>query len=134
MVIGVPTEIKTDEYRVSLVPAGAEVLTGADHTVLVQAGAGLGTSLADAEYAAHGAEIVEDPAEIWRRSDLVVKVKEPLPPEYPLIRPGQVIFTYYHFAASEELTRAMLQRGPICVAYETIQEEDGTLPLLTPMS
>jgi alanine dehydrogenase len=134
MVIGVPTEIKTDEYRVSLVPAGAEVLTQAGHTVLVEAGAGLGTSISDSEYAEHGAEIVEDAAELWRRSDLIVKVKEPLPAEYPHVRPGQVIFTYFHFAAAEELTRAMLERGAVCIAYETLQEPDGSLPLLTPMS
>src|SRR5437764_2013720 len=134
MVIGVPREVTQDEHRVSLVPAGAEVLTRAGHTVLVEAGAGLGTSIADSEYAEHGAEIVADAAEIWRRSDLVVKVKEPMPAEYPHIRRGQVIFTYFHFAASEELTRALLEKGCVCVAYETIQEGDGSLPLLTPMS
>ena len=134
MVIGVPTEVKTDEYRVALVPAGAEVLTRGGHLVLVQAGAGLGTGISDEEYASHGAEIVATAEELWGRSELIVKVKEPLPAEYPLVRPGQVLFTYFHFAANQELTRAMVERGAVCIAYETIQEEGGTLPLLTPMS
>lgn len=134
MTIGVPKELKQDEYRVSMVPAGVEALTQAGHRVLVEAGAGLGTSLADEEYAAHGAEIVADAAEIWRQADLIVKVKEPLPEEFPRVRPGQVVFTYFHFAADEELTHAMLEKGCVCIAYETIQDDDGQLPLLTPMS
>lgn len=134
MVIGIPTEVKTDEYRVSLVPAGAEILTKSGHTVLVQAGAGLGSGVEDAEYARFGAEIVATAEEVWARADLIVKVKEPVPEEYDRVRPGQVLFTYFHFAASEELTRAMVRRGAVCIAYETIQEPDGTLPLLTPMS
>lgn len=134
MIIGVPTEIKSDEYRVSLVAAGAETLVKAGHQVLVQAGAGLGTGISDADYAAHGAEVVATAGEVWRRSDLIVKVKEPLSEEWPHIRPGQVLFTYFHFAANEKLTRAMVERGCVCIAYETIQETDGTLPLLTPMS
>ncbi|MCC2671741.1 MAG: ald [Armatimonadetes bacterium] len=134
MVVGVPTEVKADEYRVALVTAGAEVLTRNGHQVLVQAGAGLGSGISDAEYAAHGAEIVATAEEVWARSELIVKVKEPVPAEYPLVRAGQVLFTYFHFAANPELTRAMLDRGAVCIAYETIQETDGTLPLLTPMS
>lgn len=134
MIIGVPTEIKSDEYRVSLVPAGAEILIKAGHQVLVQAGAGLGTGIEDADYAAHGAEVVPSAAEVWQRSELIVKVKEPMPEEWPHVRTGQVLFTYFHFAADEALTRAMLTRGCVCIAYETIQETDGTLPLLTPMS
>jgi alanine dehydrogenase len=134
MVIGVPKETKADEYRVSLVPAGAEMLTQAGHTVLVEAGAGLGTSIADAEYAEHGAEVVPTAAEVWRRSELIVKVKEPLEPEFPLIRPDHVLFTYFHLAAGEALTRTLLGKGCTCIAYETIQEPDGSLPLLTPMS
>lgn len=134
MIIGVPKEIKPDEYRVALVPAGAETLTRAGHCVLVEAGAGLGTSIPDSEYVEHGAEIVGDAAEVWRRADLIVKVKEPLGPEYAEIQPRHVIFTYFHFAASESLTRAMLASGATCIAYETIMEEDGSLPLLTPMS
>jgi len=133
MIIGVPAELKTDEYRVSLVPAGAEALTRSGHTVLVESGAGLGTGISDAEYVAQGAEIVST-ADVWARSELIVKVKEPLPGEYGLIRPNQVLFTYFHFAASEELSRAMLANRSVCIAYETIQEEGGTLPLLTPMS
>jgi alanine dehydrogenase len=134
MVIGVATEVKTDEYRVSLVPAGAEILTKAGHKVLVQAGAGLGSGIEDAEYADEGAEIVATAEELWRRADLIVKVKEPIESEWDLVRSGQVIFTYFHFAAGEALTRAMVERGAVCVAYETIQEDDGSLPLLTPMS
>ena len=134
MVIGVPKEIKTDEYRVAMVPAGVETLTRAGHRVLVEAGAGLGTGISDEEYAEHGAEIVDRAAEVWRRAELIVKVKEPQPEEYPHIRPEHVIFTYFHFAADEGLTRALLERQCVCVAYETIQDEDGTLPLLTPMS
>ena len=134
MIIGVPTEIKADEYRVALVPAGAEALTRAGHVVLVESGAGLGTSISDEEYAAHGAEIVGSAAEVWRRAELIVKVKEPLEEELPHIRPEHVLFTYFHLAANEALTRALLERGATCIAYETIQDEDGTLPLLTPMS
>ncbi|MFN3653447.1 MAG: alanine dehydrogenase [Armatimonadota bacterium] len=134
MIIGVPTEVKSDEYRVSVVPAGVEILTRAGHTVLVQSGAGLGTSITDAEYAAHGARIVETAAEVWGAADLIVKVKEPVDSEFPLVRRGQVLFTYFHLAASEALTRTLMERGCVCIAYETIQDDDGTLPLLTPMS
>jgi alanine dehydrogenase len=134
MIIGVPKEIKADEYRVSVVPAGVEVLTKAGHTVLVEAGAGVGTGIPDSEYLEQGAEIVETAEEVWKRSRLIVKVKEPLDPEFPLIRPDHTLFTYFHFAASEELTRTLLRKGCVCIAYETIQEEDGSLPLLTPMS
>jgi len=134
MIIGVPKEIKTDEYRVSMVPAGVEILTAAGHTVLVEAGAGLGTGVPDSEYAQHGAEVVGTAAEVWARSEMIVKVKEPLDAEFPHLRPGQVIFTYFHLAANEALTRVLLDKGCVCIAYETIQEADGTLPLLTPMS
>ena len=134
MIIGVLKEIKADEYRVAMVPAGVEILTRAGHEVLVEAGAGLGSGVSDEEYAEHGAEIVEAPAEVWRRAEMIVKVKEPLLPEYDHIRADQVIFTYFHFAASEELTRTLLGKRAVCIAYETIQEPDGTLPLLTPMS
>jgi len=134
MIVGTPKEIKDDEYRVALVPAGVEQLRKAGHDVLIESSAGLGTGISDEEYREAGAEIVQTPDEVYRRTDLIVKVKEPLPREYPLIRPGQIIFTYFHFAASEELTRAMIETGAICVAYETIQLTDGSLPLLTPMS
>jgi alanine dehydrogenase len=134
MIVGVPKEIKDNEYRVALVPSGAETLVEDGHTVLVEAGAGLGTAIEDDEYAEAGAKVVATPAEVFAQADMILKVKEPLPAEYDLLRPGQIIFTYFHFAASEELTRAMVERGVICIAYETIQLPDGTLPLLTPMS
>jgi len=134
MTVGVPKEIKPDEYRVSMVPAGVEALTDAGHTVLVETDAGLGTGIGDEEYVAVGARIVPSPEAVYEASDLVVKVKEPLAAEYPLIRPGQALFTYFHFAAGETLTRAMVDSGAVCIAYETIQMPDRTLPLLTPMS
>jgi alanine dehydrogenase len=134
MVIGVPKEIKNNEYRVALVPAGAEMLVEGGHQVLVEAGAGMGTSIEDSEYVEAGATIVPTAADIFAKSDLIIKVKEPMPEEYPLLRKGQIVFTYFHFAASEELTKAMVESGAVCVAYETIQMPDGTLPLLTPMS
>jgi alanine dehydrogenase len=134
MVIGVPKEIKNNEYRVALVPAGVEILVEEGHTVLVEAGAGRGTGIEDVEYAAMGAKVVPDAADIFAQADLIVKVKEPQPEEHPLLRPGQIVFTYFHFAADEALTRAMVERRVVCVAYETIQLPDGKLPLLTPMS
>jgi alanine dehydrogenase len=134
MIIGVPKEVKTDEYRVALVSAGAEALSEAGHTVLVERGAGKGSGISDREYQSHGAEIVTEAAEIYARGELIVKVKEPMPREYPLIRRGQALFTYFHFAADEPLTRAMIEREAVCIAYETIQLADGSLPLLTPMS
>jgi alanine dehydrogenase len=134
MIVGVPKEIKSDEYRVALLPVGAEELTRRGHRVLIEAGAGQGSGLADEQYEAGGAEIVPDSATIWRQSDLVVKVKEPLPEEWPLMQGGQVVFTYFHFAADEYLTRAVMQSGVTAIAYETIRDARGTLPLLTPMS
>ena len=134
MLIGVPREIKRDEYRVAMLPVGVEELTAAGHRVLIEAGAGVGSGLADAEYADVGAEIVSGPADIYGHADLIVKVKEPLPPEYPLIRRGQAIFTYFHFAADRGLTEAMLASGATCLAYETLRDSQGRLPLLTPMS
>ena len=134
MIVGVPREIKNNEYRVALVPAGAELLVEKGHTVLVEKSAGLGSGITDAEYAAAGAMLVADAQEVFAKSDLIVKVKEPLDSEYHLLRAGQIVFTYFHFAASEELTHAMIASGVVCVAYETIQLPDGTLPLLTPMS
>lgn len=134
MIVGVPKEIKTDEYRVAMIPVGVEELTRAGHKVLIQAGAGQGSGLADDQYAQCGAEIVSDPAEIWKRADLIVKVKEPLVSEWPHLRPGQTVFTYFHFAADEKLTAAVLKSGITAIAYETIKDARGTLPLLTPMS
>jgi alanine dehydrogenase len=134
MIVGVPKEVKTDEYRVAMLPVGAEELTTSGHTVLVEAGAGNGSGLADAQYLAAGAEIVPDAAEIWRRADTIVKVKEPQQAEWPLMRSGQLVFTYFHFAAEEKLTRAVIDSGITAIAYETIRDPQGRLPLLTPMS
>ena len=134
MIVGVPREIKSDEYRVAMLPVGAEELTQAGHTVLVEAGAGLGSGIADAQYEAAGATIVTDGAEIWSAADLVVKVKEPQPAEWPLLRPGQMLFTYFHFAADERLTTAIIDSGITAIAYETLRDPRGGLPLLTPMS
>jgi alanine dehydrogenase len=134
VIIGVPKEVKRDEYRVAMLPVGAGELVRAGHRVLIEQGAGLGSGLPDAAYAAEGAELVESPAQIFAAADLIVKVKEPLPAEWPLIRAGQTLFTYFHFAASRELTDAMLASGATCVAYETLRDPQGRLPLLTPMS
>ncbi len=134
MIVGVPKEIKPDEYRVALVPAGAETLTEAGHEVLIESQAGLGTGIADEEYQAAGARIVSQARDIYSQADMIVKVKEPIEAEYSMVRSGQTLFTYFHFAASEALTRAMVGSGAVCIAYETIQTADGTLPLLTPMS
>lgn len=134
MIIGVPKEIKQDEYRVAMLPVGVEELTRRGHTVLVETAAGIGSGLPDAEYAAAGAEILAGPAEIFARADMIVKVKEPQPAEWPMIRPGQVVFTYFHFAAERDLTEAMLASGTTAVAYETLADDQGRLPLLTPMS
>jgi len=134
MIVGTPKEVMHTEYRVALVPAGVEQLRKAGHTVLVERSAGLGTGISDDEYSNAGAEMVGEAAEVYSRVDLVVKVKDPLPSEYPLVRRCQMIFTYFHFAANEELTRTMLELGPVCIAYETVQLGDGSLPLLTPTS
>jgi len=134
LTIGVPKEIKTDEYRVAMIPVGVDELTRAGHKVLIQSGAGQGSGIADEHYAEHGAEIVPDANDIWRRADLVVKVKEPLPAEWPLLRKGQILFTYFHFAADRTLTDAIMKSGITAIAYETIKDRTGNLPLLTPMS
>jgi alanine dehydrogenase len=134
MIVGILKEIKAEENRVSMIPAGVEIMKQNGHTVLVEKHAGLGSGFEDAEYTEHGAEIVATPKEIFSRADMVMHVKEPLPPEYPLIRKGQIIFTYLHLAAAEELTHTLLKTGAICIAYETIQKADRSLPLLTPMS
>ncbi|MDG3003875.1 alanine dehydrogenase [Paludisphaera mucosa] len=134
MIVGVPKEIKSDEYRVAMLPVGVEELTQAGHKVLVEAGAGQGSGLADAQYEAAGATIAADVADIWAQADLVVKVKEPMPSEWPRIRPGQTLFTYFHFAADEALTRAVIASGATAIAYETLRDARGALPLLTPMS
>ena len=133
MNVGVPKEIKSDEYRVALTPAGALELTSRGHSVLIEHGAGEGSAFADAEYEAVGARIgsVDD---VWGDSELVLKVKEPLPEEYGRLREGHVLFTYLHLAASEELTQALIASGAACVAYETVEADDRALPLLAPMS
>lgn len=134
LAIGVPKEVKTDEYRVAMIPVGAEELTRAGHRVLVQSGAGQGSGISDEQYAENGAEIVPDAESIWRQADLVVKVKEPLALEFPLLRPGQMVFTYFHFAADRALTDAVMKSGITAIAYETIRDKNNNLPLLTPMS
>lgn len=134
MVVGVPKEIKPSEYRVSILPVGAETLTQAGHRVIIQEGAGLGSGISDEEYIKAGAKITHELEEVYSSADMIVKVKEPMPEEYDLIKEGLVIFTYFHFAANEELTKEMLARKAVCVAYETIQTDNGSLPLLTPMS
>jgi alanine dehydrogenase len=134
MIVGVPKEIKTQEYRVAVVPAGLEQLRRAGHTVLVEQGAGVGSGFADADYQALGAEIVGSADEVWRRAELVCKVKEPLPAEIRKVRQGQVIFTYFHFAADRVLTEGVRNTGCIAIAYETITDARGRLPLLAPMS
>jgi alanine dehydrogenase len=134
MIVGVPKEIKTDEYRVAMIPVGVEELTRAGHRVLIQSSAGQGSGISDEQYTQNGAEIVTDVADLWKRSDLIVKVKEPLPQEWPLLREGQIVFTYFHFAADETLTRAVMKSGITAIAYETIKDARGNLPLLTPMS
>ena len=134
MKIGIPKEIKTNENRVSLVPAGAEALVSAGHTVIVEAGAGGGSGFSDARYQAAGAQIAKDADAVWAAAGLIVKVKEPIEPEWKRIKPGQIIFTYFHFAASEQLTRAHIASGATCIAYETVELPSGELPLLTPMS
>jgi alanine dehydrogenase len=133
-IVGVPKEIKTDEYRVAMIPVGVEELTRAGHRVLIQAGAGQGSGISDEQYASNGAVIVPDAATVWKQADLVVKVKEPLPEEWPFLRPGQMVFTYFHFAADEQLTRVVMKSGITAIAYETIKDSRGNLPLLTPMS
>jgi alanine dehydrogenase len=134
MLVGLLKEIKVEEYRVSLTPAGVEQLVARGHRVLVEKNAGVGSEFTDADYLRAGAEVVETPAEVYARAELVLHVKEPLPQEYSLIRDGQILFTYFHFAASEELTRAMMASGAVCIAYETLTDAAGRLPLLTPMS
>jgi alanine dehydrogenase len=134
MIIGVPKEIKLDEYRVAMLPVGVEELTRRGHQVLIEHGAGLGSGLADADYATNGAEMVATPQEIFARADMIVKVKEPMPAEWPMIRAGQIVFTYFHFAADHALTEAILATGCSAVAYETLADDQGRLPLLTPMS
>ena len=134
MIIGVPREIKTNENRVALVPAGAEMLAADRHTVLVEANAGIGSGFPDAAYEEVGARIVPQARTVWGEAEMIMKVKEPISPEWGLMRPQQAIFTYFHFAASEDLTKAVVQSRCVAIAYETVQLDSGELPLLTPMS
>ena len=134
MIVGVPREVKSDEYRVAMLPIGVEELTRAGHRVVMEKGAGLGSGLSDDDYLSCGAELVDTHAEVFEAADMVVKVKEPLAEEWPLLRDGQILFTYFHFAADEELTRSVLHTGVTAVAYETLRGPANDLPLLTPMS
>lgn len=134
MLIGVPKEIKTNENRIALVPAGAEALKRAGHTVLIEQSAGEGSGFTDDQYIGAGAEILDDVDEVWGRAEMIMKVKEPIPVEYPRIREGQLLFTYFHFAADERLTRGLIDSDSVAIAYETVQLPHGELPLLTPMS
>ena len=134
MIVGVPKEIKPDEYRVAMLPVGVEELTRAGHKVLVEAGAGLGSGITDDDYKSCGAEFVTQASDVFANADLVVKVKEPQPVEIALLRRGQILFTYFHFAASEALTRGVLETGVTAAAYETLRGKHGDLPCLTPMS
>src|SRR6266513_422721 len=133
MIIGVPKEIKEQEQRVALLPAAAEQLKRRGHSVVVRKNAGLGAGYADEDYLKAGAEIVDSAEEVFKRADMIVKVKEPLPAEFPLLRKGQILFTYLHLAASKPLTEALLKSGATAIAYETIQV-NNRLPLLEPMS
>jgi len=134
MIVGILKEIKTEENRVSMTPAGVEVMKKNRHTVLVEKAAGNGSGFIDATYLEAGAEIVDTPREIFNRADMVMHVKEPLPSEYDLIRKDQIVFAYLHLAADKQQTHALIKSGSANIAYETIQKEDGSLPLLIPMS
>jgi alanine dehydrogenase len=134
MIVGVPKEIKRDEYRIAMLPVGVDSMVRAGHTVLVEKNAGMGSGLPDEAYSAEGAEMVDSREEIFARAEMIIKVKEPQPDEFPLIREGQILFTYFHFAADRELTEAMIKSKCSCVAYETLVDSQGRLPLLTPMS
>lgn len=134
MIVGTPTEIKDHEYRVGIVPAGVRELVRHGHEVIVQAGAGKGSGIDDADYVGAGARIVPSAEDVYGVADMIIKVKEPLPPEYGLLRRGQVLYTFLHLAPDPKQTEALLTSECIAIAYETIQLDDGTLPLLTPMS
>src|ERR1700737_9935 len=134
MNIGIPTEIKPDEYRVSLTPSGARELTDRGHGVVVQSGAGSGSGIGDGDYEAQGAQIAPDAASVFEACDLILKVKEPLLGEVAMLRPGQLLFTYLHLAPAPELTLALIASGATCIAYETVEDQAGRLPLLAPMS
>ena len=134
MIVGVLKEIKAEENRVCMTPAGVEIMVQNGHSVLVEKNAGIGSGFNNKAYETAGAEIVDTPQEIFKRAKMVMHVKEPLPAEYDLIRKDQIVFTYLHLAAAEDLTKVLIKSGSISIAYETIQKTDGSLPLLTPMS
>jgi len=134
MIIGVPKEIKDNEYRVAITPGGVEALVHEGHRVFLQSGAGVGSGFPDEEYESAGAEVLDEAAAVWNRAELVLKVKEPLPGEYPFLREGLVLFTYLHLAAAEKLTRELMRTGVTGIAYETVELPNGSLPLLKPMS
>jgi alanine dehydrogenase len=134
MRVGIPTEIKNNEFRVAITPAGVAALTRRGHEVIVQAGAGEGSAITDADFKVAGAELIGTAEEVWADAELLLKVKEPMPAEYELLRSGQVLFTYLHLAASRPCTDALLASGTTSIAYETVQTSDGALPLLAPMS
>jgi alanine dehydrogenase len=134
MIVGVPKEVKNNEYRVSMVPAGVKSLVRSGHKVIVQKSAGLGSGISDKEYVAAGAALSATADAVFAEAEMIVKVKEPLPQEYPLLREDQVLFTYLHLAPAPELTRALMERKIVGIAYETVQLDNGSLPLLTPMS
>jgi len=134
MTVGIPKEIKNNESRVGMTPAGVFELVKNNHTVYVQSGAGEGSGFFNQDYQQAGATILDTIGQVYAMSDMIVKVKEPIAEEYHLIQEGQIVFTYFHFASSEALTKAMIRSKSICIAYETVEDEDGTLPLLTPMS
>jgi len=134
VIIGIPKEIKEDEYRVAIVPVGVKELTERGHAVLIETGAGTGSGISDSEYRLAGARIMRSARELYKKAGLVFKVKEPLESEYRLLKKGQIVFTYFHFAANRKLTLAMIKTGIVAIAYETIEDGQGGLPILTPMS
>ncbi len=134
MILGVPKEIKDKEYRVAITPAGVDALAKAGHEIIIEKNAGIGSGISDQEYINTGAEMLAEANEIFKRADMIVKVKEPLPQEYPLLRKEQILFTYLHLAPMPELTVALIKSGAVAIAYETVELPDGSLPLLTPMS
>jgi alanine dehydrogenase len=134
VIIGLPREIKIEEYRVALTPAGIDALVHAGHQVYVESRAGEESGFADADYRSAGATILESAAEVWSGADLIVKVKEPLPSEYPFFRPGLILFTFLHLAADRQLSLALIEKKVVSIAYETVELPNGHLPLLTPMS
>jgi len=134
VIIGVPAEVKSDEYRVAMLPVGVEELVARGHKVVIESGSGLGSGIADHDYLRAGAELAVNGADVFGRAELIVKVKEPRRQEWAMIRPGTALFTYFHFAADRALTEAMISSGSHCFAYETLRDDAGRLPLLTPMS